>query len=72
MPLFPQLSKVDLIDYNAKILDASSGAGTTVLVEIIFTDGNKAWKVYSSSTNINAASFKAIAAGFEYAIMKDQ
>ena len=68
-PLFPCLENITLVDYSAKILDSSSGTGTTVLVEITFTDKTKAWKVYASSANINAASFQVIVDGFEYAIL---
>jgi hypothetical protein len=71
-PLFPLLSKVSLVDYHAAIIDSSLGTATTVVVTIIFTDGNEVWKVYSSSENINLASFRVLADGFEFAILKDK
>lgn len=70
MPLFPELEKVVLVDYRANILDAKRGTSTDVEVTIIFTDGEKAWKVYYLSENINAASFHVLLDGFEYAILK--
>ena len=59
-----------LIDYRANILEAKRGTATDVEVTIIFTDGLMVWKVYSLSENINAASFRVLLDGFEYAILK--
>ena len=70
-PLFPELEKVKLVDYNANILDAKRGTGADVEVTIIFTNGEKLWKVYYLSENINAASFHVLLDGFEYAIQKN-
>ena len=69
-PLFPEIEKVKLIDYRANILEAKRGTATDVEVTIIFTDGKKVWKVYSLSENINAASFRVLLDGFEYAILQ--
>lgn len=69
-PLFPEIEKIQLIDYRANILDAKRGTSTDVEVTIIFTDGEEVWKVYSLSENINAASFHVLIDGFEYAILK--
>ncbi len=70
IPLFPEIENVNLIDYRANILDAKRGTSTDVEVTIIFTDGEEVWKVYSLSENINAASFRVLLDGFEYAILK--
>jgi 2-isopropylmalate synthase len=70
VPLFPEIENVNLIDYRANILDAKRGTSTDVEVTIIFTDGEEVWKVYALSENINAASFRVLLDGFEYAILK--
>ncbi|MGQ9843607.1 MAG: alpha-isopropylmalate synthase regulatory domain-containing protein [Spirochaetota bacterium] len=70
IPLFPEIEQVKLIDYRANILDAKRGTSTDVEVTIIFTDGKEVWKVYALSENINAASFRVLLDGFEYAILK--
>ncbi len=70
IPLFPEIENVNLIDYRANILDAKRGTSTDVEVTIIFTDGEEVWKVYALSENINAASFRVLLDGFEYAILK--
>lgn len=70
-PQFPFLEKIKLIDYGARILDSRKGTGTTIDVNITFTNGKYVWKVYSSSANINAASFIVLVDGFEYAILRE-
>jgi len=70
IPLFPEIGKIKLVDYRANILDARRGTSTDVEVTIIFTDGERVWKVYALSENINAASFKVLSDGFEYAILR--
>lgn len=69
-PLFPELEGINLIDYQANILEAKRGTATDVEVTIIFSDGKKVWKVHSLSENINAASFHVLLDGFEYAILQ--
>jgi 2-isopropylmalate synthase len=69
-PLFPFLDQISLIDYRAEIIDASLGTATLVMVSITFTDGDEVWKVYSSSANINFASFNVLVDGLEYAILR--
>ncbi|HNX23409.1 MAG TPA: alpha-isopropylmalate synthase regulatory domain-containing protein [Spirochaetota bacterium] len=71
-PLFPEITKVKLADYEAKILDARHGTNAEVEVTIIFTDGEDLWKVYCMSGNINYASFCVLIDGFEYAIQKER
>ena len=70
-PLFPQIEKVELIDYRANILNAKRGTSTDVEVTIIFTDGEDVWRVYYLSENINAASFQVLIDGYEYAVLKN-
>ena len=71
-PLFPQIERVELIDYRANILNAKRGTSTDVEVTIIFTDGEDVWSVYYLSGNINAASFQVLIDGYEFAVLKDK
>lgn len=70
LPLFPEIDNIQLVDYRANIMDARRGTSTDVEVTIIFTDGERVWKVNAISENINAASFQVLMDGFEYAILK--
>ncbi len=67
-PLFPEIERIKLIDYRANILEAKRGTATDVEVTIIFSDGTSVWKVNALSENINAASFRGLLDGFEFAI----
>lgn len=67
-PLFPEIERIKLIDYRANILEAKRGTATDVEVTIIFSDGASVWKVNALSENINAASFRGLLDGFEFAI----
>ncbi|GBE15589.1 MAG TPA: hypothetical protein ENH32_02850 [Proteobacteria bacterium] len=66
--LFPELTKVRLMDFASRVIRGATGTSAYVQVEIVFTDGDLVWKVTSSSDNINLASFRALLDGYEYAI----
>ena len=72
IPTFPFLEQIKLVDYHAAIIDSNLGTATSVQVTITFTNGTEVWKVYSSSENINLASFSVLVDGFEYAVLKKQ
>jgi 2-isopropylmalate synthase len=69
-PAFPFLQDVKLIDFSARIFDSRSGTKTSVEVTVLLSDGEKVWTVSESSQNINQASFHALAAGYEFAILQ--
>lgn len=66
--LFPDLPRVRLLDFEVHLIQGTIGTSAQVEVHIIFSDGNYAWRVSSSSDNINNASFQALLDGYEYAI----
>ena len=66
--VFPRLVAVKLMDYGEKVIQGNTGTCAAVEVTIIFSDGNNVWRVFSSSDNINFASFQALLDGYEYAI----
>jgi hypothetical protein len=66
--LFPDLPTVRLLDFEVQLIQGTIGTSAQVEVRIIFSDGNYAWRVSSTSDNINKASFQALLDGYEYAI----
>jgi 2-isopropylmalate synthase len=66
--LFPDLPNVRLLDFEVHLIQGTIGTSAQVEVHIVFSDGTYAWKVSSSSDNINLASFRALLDGYEYAI----
>ena len=66
--IFPEIDQVKLIDFSSRIFDPGAGTAAGVEVEILFSNGNEAWRVKASSENICKASFLALVDGFEYGI----
>jgi 2-isopropylmalate synthase len=66
--IFPEINDVKLIDFSSRIFDPGAGTAAGVEVEILFGNGQEAWKVKAFSENICKASFLALVDGFEYGI----
>jgi len=66
--LFPDLPDLRLLDFEVHLIQDAIGTSAQVEVHIVFSDGNYAWRVSSTSDNINKASFRALLDGYEYAI----
>ncbi|MDP2967599.1 MAG: alpha-isopropylmalate synthase regulatory domain-containing protein [Deltaproteobacteria bacterium] len=67
--IFPEIDDVKLIDFSSRIFDPGTGTAAGVEVEILFGNGQEAWKVKAFSENICKASFLALVDGFEYGIL---
>ncbi len=65
LPFYPELDRVQLVDYKVRILDeeAATAAQTRVLIEA--SDGEHNWNTVGSSTNIIEASFHALVDSLE-------
>ncbi|MDI7274382.1 MAG: citramalate synthase [Anaerolineae bacterium] len=65
LPFYPELDRVQLVDYKVRILDeeAATAAQTRVLIEA--SDGRRNWNTVGSSTNIIEASFHALVDSLE-------
>ncbi len=65
LPFYPELERVQLVDYKVRILDeeAATAAQTRVLIEA--SDGERNWNTVGSSTNIIEASFHALVDSLE-------
>lgn len=59
-PLYPELEKVQLVDYKVRVLDAEEATGAVVRVLVSSSDGHETWGTVGVSTNIIEASWKAI------------
>jgi len=67
--IFPEVDQIKLIDFSSRIFDPGAGTAAGVEVEILFGNGQEAWKVKAFSENICKASFLALVDGFEYGIL---
>jgi len=67
---YPDLAKVELVDYKVRILDESSGTESQVRVLIESSNGEDEWRTVGSSTDIIEASWLALADSLEYWVLK--
>ncbi len=65
LPFYPELDRVQLVDYKVRIIDeqAATAAQTRVLIEA--SDGERSWNTVGSSTNIIEASSFALVDSLE-------
>jgi 2-isopropylmalate synthase len=68
-PAFPFIEGVRLVDYSARIHESRSGTKASIAVTLLLSDGDQIWRVSEISQNINQASFQALVAGYEFAIV---
>jgi 2-isopropylmalate synthase len=69
---FEPLRSVQLTDYKVRVLDASEGTAAKVRVLIQQTDGIESWTTVGVSENILEASYRALADGVRYKLLKDK
>ncbi|HOU10773.1 MAG TPA: citramalate synthase [Clostridiales bacterium] len=69
---FPELSKVHLTDYKVRVLTAEKASAAKVRVLIESTDGTDTWTTVGVSTDIIAASWKALTDSIEYLLNKKE
>jgi len=67
---YPQLEKVELVDYKVRILESTRGTGATTRVLIESSDGQHQWGTVGVSENIVEASLQALVDSYEYALLK--
>jgi len=63
---FPALSRMHLLDYKVRVINAQEGTAAKVRVSIESTDGDSVWGTVGVSENVIEASWLALADSFEY------
>ncbi|MGJ3243637.1 MAG: citramalate synthase [Opitutales bacterium] len=69
---FPVIRKLELVDYQVRILESKSGADAVTRVLIETTDGEDTWGTVGASDNIIDASWQALRDSVEYALAQDR
>ncbi len=69
---FPVLSKVHLTDYKVRVLDSRAATAARVRVVIVSTDGEREWSTVGVSTDVIAASMRALVDSIEYELLRCQ
>lgn len=67
---FPEIEKVQLINYKVSIADTAQGTASSVRTFIEFSDGKENWITVGVSTNILEASKNALIDGYDYYLQK--
>lgn len=68
--LFPEINRIQLINYKVSIAEAAQGTASAVRTFIEFSDGETSWITVGVSTNILEASKTALIDGYDYYLQR--
>jgi 2-isopropylmalate synthase len=68
--LYPELAKLELVDYKVRILEGDHGSASRTRVLITTSDGDDEWSTVGVEENIVAASWSAIADAVTYGLLR--
>ncbi|WP_431041987.1 citramalate synthase [Streptomyces sp. P1-3] len=69
-PFYPQLAKLELVDYKVRTLEGSHGTASTTRVLITTTDGSAEWSTVGVGDNVIAASWQALDDAYAYGLRR--
>ncbi len=70
LPFYPELDKVQLIDYKVRIIDEKAATAALTRVLIDASDGERTWTTVGCSVNIIEASFQALLDSLELPLLR--
>jgi 2-isopropylmalate synthase len=70
LPVYPELDKLELIDFKVRILDASHGTDATTRVLIETSDAGTSWQTVGVGANIVEASWQALCDGLVSGLLR--
>ncbi|HET8615036.1 MAG TPA: citramalate synthase [Actinomycetales bacterium] len=70
LPAYPELKRLQLIDFRVRILDAAHGTDATTRVLIETSDGETSWETVGVAPNIVEASWEALVDGVTYGLVR--
>lgn len=68
--LYPEISKLELIDFRVRILDAAHGTDAITRVLVEMTDGITSWETVGVGPDIIEASWEALTDGVTYGLLR--
>jgi 2-isopropylmalate synthase len=68
--VYPDLVKLELVDYKVRIIEGTSGTGAVVRVLVETTDGTREWSTVGVHENIIEASWQALSDAVTYGLLK--
>ncbi|GGT48982.1 citramalate synthase [Streptomyces purpureus] len=69
-PVYPQLAKLELVDYKVRILEGRHGTESTTRVLITTGDGSGEWSTVGVGDNVIAASWQALEDAYTYGLLR--
>ncbi|MFP5335280.1 MAG: citramalate synthase [Actinomycetes bacterium] len=70
LPAYPELARLELIDFRVRILDAAHGTDAVTRVLIETSDGTTSWETVGVAANIVEASWEALVDGIVYGLLR--
>lgn len=67
---YPEVERIELVDYKVRILDESVGTGATTRVTITTACGHETWGTVGVSENVLEASWNALVDSIEYGLYR--
>jgi len=68
--LYPELAKLELVDFKVRILDTEHGTDAVTRVLITTTDGQTTWQTVGVGANIVEASWEALCDGLVFGLLR--
>jgi len=68
--LYPEIAKLELIDFRVRILEAAHGTDATTRVLVEMTDGSTSWETVGVGANIVEASWEALVDAVTYGLLR--
>ena len=67
---YPELAKLELIDYRVRIVDAAHGTDAVTRVLVETSDGETSWETVGVHANIIEASWEALLDAVTYGLLR--
>ncbi|MFC8125134.1 citramalate synthase [Streptomyces sp. NPDC057302] len=68
--IYPQLAKMELVDYKVRILEGKHGTSSTTRVLISTSDGDGEWSTVGVAENVIAASWQALEDAYTFGLLR--
>nr|WP_095873051.1 citramalate synthase [Streptomyces sp. TLI_235] len=68
--IYPQLAKLELVDYKVRILEGEHGTGSKTRVLVESGDGVASWSTVGVADNVIAASWHALEDAYTYGLLR--
>jgi 2-isopropylmalate synthase len=68
--IYPELARLELVDYKVRILEGRHGTDSTTRVLVSTSDGSAEWSTVGVADNVIAASWRALEDAYTYGLLR--